>query len=387
MSQQNKRKILFLPAWYPTRIDNMSGIFVRALGLAFEDHFKVDILHVAADKYANKLFEYTIDNDEGLETHIVYYKKPKAKNIITVTYEGILYALAVAIGYYKYRKQNKKPDIFHVFVLTRAALLPFILSFFSNTKYYVTEVWSRYLPDSNEFNGVFRKWLARKIVNKAAGISTVSHSLKNALINHGLNSNNFQVIHSVVPANFYETKLTDLNTEKVRFLHVSCFDDPVKNISGMLNAFKIVQDKGLHFELELVGEGLDLVKMINHCNELGLRNTTFSGKLTGDGLFAAFEAANALVLFSNYETQGCVILEAHACGMVVIGSDVGGIPELISKENGILVKSGDEEQLANAIIDVITKKNDFDAEGIRAKARDRYTKESIVKQFMNFYDR
>lgn len=387
MCQQNKKKILFLPAWYPTRIDNMSGIFVRAFGLAFENHFKVDVLHVAADKNASRLFEYIVKDDEGLETHIIYYKKPKNKNLLTIFYEGVLYALAAGIGYYKYRKVNKKPDIFHVFVLTRAALLPFILSFFSKTKYYVTEVWSRYLSESNEFNGIFRKWLARSIVNKAAGISTVSHSLKNALINHGLNSSNFQVIHSVVPANFYETKLIDLNTEKVRFLHVSCFDDPVKNISGMLNAFKIVQDKGLDFELELVGEGVDLAKMVRHCNELGLRKTTFSGKLTGDRLFAAFEAANTLVLFSNYETQGCVILEAHACGMAVIGSDVGGIPELISSQNGILVKSGDEPELANAIIGIITKKFDFNAKAIRAKAKDRYSKESIVQQFMNFYAR
>lgn len=387
MSAKTIRTVLFLPAWYPTRNDNMGGIFVRAFGLALLKKVNVHVLHIAGQKKMKRIFEYTNKLDDGLETHILYYRKPSNKNIFTVCLEGLMYGIGTLLGYYYYRKQRPRPDIFHVFVLTRAAILPYILSLFSSTKYYITEVWSRYLPEDGSFNGFFRKRLAKKVVNRSSGITTVSLSLKNALIKHSLGHSNFHVINSVVPAAFFRTKLvTDKKVPVVRFLHVSCFDDYIKNISGMLNAFKMVQDAGFLFDLQLVGSGSDLERMKQYAQNLNLKNTEFSGKLTGDDLFEAFERANALVLFSNFETQGCVILEAHACGMPVIGSRTGGIPELISEDDGLLVEPGDENALANAIKKIINNYGSYNRQQIRNNAIANYSFENIASKFLNFYD-
>ncbi|RYF10818.1 MAG: glycosyltransferase, partial [Flavobacteriales bacterium] len=304
----------------------------------------------------------------------------------TKLYEGILYAMAVVIGYFRYRKSNKRPDWFHVFVLTRAAVLPYLLSFFKND-FYVSEAWSRYLPESNNFSGFFRKWLARKIVSRAKGVSVVSNSLKNAMISHGLNSINFQVINSVVPANFFMTKGLSRNSTIVKFLHVSCFDNSVKNISGILNAFKLVQARDFKFNLELVGTGSDFSAMVDYAKDIQVNNVAFSGELTGGNLVNAYHSNDVLVVFSNFETQGCVILEAHACGMPVIATAVGGIPELIAEENGVLVSPQDVKGLANAIIDIINGKYNFNSEKIRKQACLKYSRQAIVQQFFDFYEK
>ena len=380
------KNILFLPAWYPTRIDDMGGTFVSAFGLALLEKANVHILHVAGEKDLKTLFDFTRKEVEGINTYILYYKKFSRKNLISVLAEGFLYGFGTLMAYYKYRQHNRRPDIFHVFVLTRAAVLPYLLSTFSKTNYYITEVWSRYLPEDNSFNGFFRKWLARRIVKRANGISTVSQSLKNALIGHGLNNANFPIIHSVVPKPFFETQIFPHREKAViKFLHVSCFDDYIKNISGMLHAFKIVQEKNFSFELQLVGTGADFDEMRSHAEKLALKNVVFSGKLVGSNLFDAFEAADVLVLFSNFETQGCVILEAQACGMPVIGAATGGIPELISAEKGMLVRPGDEEALAQAIVDMIENYNLFDNAEIRRQATVNYSFDHIADKFIAFY--
>lgn len=382
------KTILFLPAWYPTRNDNLGGMFVRAFGLALLEKTNVHVLHIAGDKRLKTLFEFTRHDDEGINTFILYYRKFSNKNGFTVLVEGFLYGLGTLLAYYKYRKHNQRPDVFHGFVLTRAAVLPYLLSFFSNTNYYITEVWSRYLPEDDTFNGAFRKWLARRIVKRSNGISTVSQSLKNALIAHGLNNSNFPIIHSVVPKPFFETEIISHSENAVlKFLHVSCFDDYIKNISGMLNAFKIVQEQNLPFKLQLVGTGADFDAMVSHAENLGLKNVIFSGKLVGANLFEAFASADVLVLFSNFETQGCVILEAQACGMPVIGAATGGIPELIGEGKGLLVEPGDDIALAESIKNMIKNYCDYDNFKIRNQAIANYSFEHIVDKFINFYEK
>lgn len=390
MLVHKKRTVLFLPAWYPTRNDDMGGIFVRAFGLALDKALQVHVLHVAADTTMKKWLQYELTNDNGIETHIVYYRKFKVKNALSVLLEGLLYGVCAFYGYYQYLKKHKRPDFFHVFVLTRAALLPLLLSLFRKTDYYVTEVWSRYMPEDDSYHGFLRKWLGKRVVANAKGVSVVSHALKNALINHGLNSHNFEIIHSVVPADFFRIKLkndSESENHRVKFLHVSCFDDPIKNISGMLNAFKLVQNEGLDFELNLVGNGIDFEKMQKHAQQIGLSNVKFSGKQTGEELFKSFEEADTLVLFSNYETQGCVILEAHAAGMPVIGSSTGGITELIDKDKGLLVPPGDEEALAAAIKFMINNISMYSPHAIREYAVLNYSYDHVAEKFIKFYQK
>jgi glycosyltransferase involved in cell wall biosynthesis len=75
----------------------------------------------------------------------------------------------------------------------------------------------------------------------------------------------------------------------------------------------------------------------------------FTGEIAYEEVAKAMQQADCLLLFSHIENSPCVIGEALCCGLPVIASRVGGIPELIDEQNGILVPAADETALLNAM--------------------------------------
>jgi glycosyltransferase involved in cell wall biosynthesis len=101
------------------------------------------------------------------------------------------------------------------------------------------------------------------------------------------------------------------------------------------------------------------ILLVGACDDPGLRerlgrlpaNVRYLGPKTREEIDALLVDARALVLPSLcYENQPMTILEAFAAGVPVIGSCIGGIPELVAhKERGLLVEPGSALDLANAI--------------------------------------
>jgi glycosyltransferase involved in cell wall biosynthesis len=105
------------------------------------------------------------------------------------------------------------------------------------------------------------------------------------------------------------------------------------------------------FELEIVGSGPDEPVLRDLAMNLGLRGlVTFSGSLDRAGLARRYREADLFTLASAKETSGNVFAEALACGLPIVGSTAGRIPELVRhSRNGFLVAPGDPLALAAAI--------------------------------------
>ena len=80
-------------------------------------------------------------------------------------------------------------------------------------------------------------------------------------------------------------------------------------------------------------------------------------------------SCDLLVLPSFTESFGLVLIEALACGKPVIGSNVGGIKEIITEDVGLLIDPNDSTDLANAIDRILTD-NDL-MEKFKSNARNR----------------
>jgi glycosyltransferase involved in cell wall biosynthesis len=101
-------------------------------------------------------------------------------------------------------------------------------------------------------------------------------------------------------------------------------------------------------EAHIAGDGIYRAELEGLRNELELtESVTFLGWISTERLIAELDAADIFVLASRTEAQGRVILEAMARGVPVVGTRVGGIPELLSDD--CLVPSEDAEALADAI--------------------------------------
>ena len=95
--------------------------------------------------------------------------------------------------------------------------------------------------------------------------------------------------------------------------------------------------------------------------------------------------SNLFILFSNYENLPCVILEAFACGVPVISTNVGGISEYFPENFGFLINPKDEVALENSILKVYHQGINTNKELMHKYAQDNFGINSISEKFSNLY--
>ena len=112
-------------------------------------------------------------------------------------------------------------------------------------------------------------------------------------------------------------------------------------------------------------------------------HVVFAGPQPHEKLFKWLCAADVFSLATSNEGWANVFLEAMACGLPIVTTDVGGNPEVITGEHlGFLVKPGDENQLAETLVNALNKT--WDKEKIILHAKDNSwdsTVERLIKEF------
>ncbi|MBR5602720.1 MAG: glycosyltransferase, partial [Bacteroidales bacterium] len=214
---------------------------------------------------------------------------------------------------------------------------------------------------------------------------TVTENLATAMRNHGLKNDNYVVLPNVVNLDMFH--ISEKNNAPCKIIHISCFEDKSKNISGLLESLKIINDKGIDFQCTLIGEGMDLDLMKEKAKELQLINkVSFTGLLQGQALADELSSGDFLVLSSNYENMPVVILEALASGLPVVSTNVGGIKEMIDDTKGILVEPKNKEVLAEAMIKMIETHKNYDANYLRNSVIEKYGYESVGRFLSKLYN-
>jgi glycosyltransferase involved in cell wall biosynthesis len=144
---------------------------------------------------------------------------------------------------------------------------------------------------------------------------------------------------------------------------------PVKDQGTLLAAAAKLAAQGQPFRLEIVGSGPLLPQLGRLRDGLGLQaSVTFRGELRHEQLPAVFRRASIYVQSSRHEAQGMAVLEAAACGVPVVGTAVGVLPEL-APAAGAAVPCGDPEALAAALAAVLADAPHRAAMGRAAQAR------------------
>ena len=374
---KERKHIVFLARWYPHRYDPMFGLFVQrhAEAAALFNDITVVYCHACERLQANK-FEIVRTNENNVDTIRVYYNKPENKILSLIRfYRANMKAL----------KLCGKPDMIHVHILTRLGVIAWIQKKLHKTPYIITEHWSRYLP-GNDFGGFLRKLFTKIVVRNAETVTTVTENLAIAMRNHELKNDKYVVLPNVVNLDMFH--ISKRNNNPCKIIHISCFEDKSKNISGLLESLKIIDDKGIDFQCTLIGEGMDLDLMKEKAKELQLINkVSFTGLLQGQALADELSSGDFLVLSSNYENMPVVILEALASGLPVVSTNVGGIKEMIDDTKGILVEPRNKEALAEAMIKMIKTHKNYDANYLRNSVIEKYGYESVGRFLSRLYNK
>jgi glycosyltransferase involved in cell wall biosynthesis len=133
-----------------------------------------------------------------------------------------------------------------------------------------------------------------------------------------------------------------------RLIHVASLN-AVKNQSLLLRAARALIDRGVDAHLDIVGEDTLHGALPALVREIGIeRRVTFHGFRPSEELIPLYQRAHAAVLTSHHEAAGVVTLEAAACGVPTVGTNVGYVADW-APDRAVAVPSASAGQLAEAI--------------------------------------
>jgi glycosyltransferase involved in cell wall biosynthesis len=147
-----------------------------------------------------------------------------------------------------------------------------------------------------------------------------------------------------------------IKKDKVEFIFVGGLDS-AHYFKGLENLIKALSFSPGNWSLNIVGDGDLRKKYEEDVYKVGLeKKIIFRGKLSDDELIRAYQEADCLVLpsINNNEAFGIVLIEAMACGLALIASDLPGVRSVFENEReGLLVKTDDVISLKEALERII----------------------------------
>ena len=154
--------------------------------------------------------------------------------------------------------------------------------------------------------------------------------------------------------------LENRTTEQLRHVLFVGRLSRAKNVDVLLRSLAQLRGEGVAFRATVAGEGPERPALEQLSIELELGHSVeFTGGVTADCVAELLEGAGILVLASQTEGWPKAIVEAMAFGLVVIGSRVGLIPEILGEGRGLMVPPADAEALTNALRSALRAPDQF----------------------------
>jgi len=228
-------------------------------------------------------------------------------------------------------------------------------------------------------------------IQQSDGVTTVSQSLKTDTYRELGVTHDIRVIPNFLDCAVYcRRDVTALrarlapNGEKL-VIHVSNIR-PVKRVAAVVEIFASVR-RTLPAKLLIVGDGPDLNEASRLARALDVADDVeFLGEQ--DQVVLLLSAADVFLLPSAQESFGLAALEALACGVPVVASRVGGLPEVVDDGvTGFLRPQEDLEGMAAAVVKILTEPTLHArfAEAAVTAARQRFSDDRIVPLYEAFY--
>lgn len=230
-------------------------------------------------------------------------------------------------------------------------------------------------------------------IEKSDAVTAVSNSLKYETMEFIHPDQQIQTIYNFVNPNHFSKINTDLKKEleiepheKV-VLHVSNFRK-VKQIDEIVRVFDQTL-KSVDAKLLLVGDGPEWSAVHKLVVEMNLQDHVLMlGKQ--ENLQEIYSISDVFLLLSEKESFGVVLLEAMACGVPCIGTDVGGIPEVIrNNDNGFIVQNHDIVNASARLVELLTNNRlheKFSKQALQT-VQEHFLPEKIICQYEDLYYR
>ena len=351
------KTILHLPKWFPNKFDSQNGIFVKKHICSVQDAYNQKVLYIFKDSGLPE----RVWVEETKEGNVTYYRVSfksfgsTLPDVLMHGYLGVTYGL----------KYSKGVDLIHTHIMGRNVTIGWILSAIRSVKLVHTEHWSLFInPKQWKAKSGLYKRMTKFLFRKTAQVFAVSEPLNKQLkaIYPKLNS---EIVGNVISENPY-TSIEKHST--FTFVHISDLRDDIKNISGVIEAFKIFKtETHSSAQLHIVGDGEDRAML--EAKAKGIPDIQFLGRQSNSEVYKTLNASHCLLLNSKRETFGMVILEAFSCGLPVVCAKNGMSEYFVDQASGYTVDQNDTAGFANALKNIETNYDSYSSERLKEKAK------------------
>ena len=349
-------KILFIAAYFPPSLGGVEN-YVFNIALGFKQTYNAEVVVITANESEKKL---RIEDYFGMKV----YRLPVMMHVSNTPINPLWYFSLKSII------RKEKPDIINshqpvmfmgditAFVADK---IPFVLTYHAGT------MKKKKLP-IDIIIYLYERFVLPHTAKKAFKIICVSKFVRETLLKRY--ASKVTIISPGVNTALY-TPDPEVKREEKLVLFIARYKKmyQMKGLSYLINAIKMLQGVRLH----IVGE----------IEESSDENIEFVGVKQGEELVEEMQKASVLVLASlaHMESFGMVLIEAMACETPVVGTNIGGIPEVIRDGvDGFIVEPRDSNALALAISKIVSDKELATRMGRsgEAKVRENFTWDTRV---------
>jgi N-acetyl-alpha-D-glucosaminyl L-malate synthase BshA len=364
---------------YPTY--GGSGVVATELGLALasmghEIHFISYAIPHRLTRFVNNVYFHEVETSTyPLFEHSLYDLSLTSKMLEVIEYEDldlmhVHYAIPHAVSAYLAKQVWKKAGRKIKFITT-----------LHGTDITLMGLEPTFMP------------LVKFSIEESDGVTAVSRFLKEKTLTNFNVNKEIEVIYNFIDIDKYKPveekpfkKHIATCGEKV-LIHTSNFR-VVKRVTDTIRILEKVK-KELPVKLVLIGDGPDRSECERLARDLDLhKDVLFLGKQ--DAIEEILTSADLFLMPSQSESFGLSALEAMACGVPVISTSVGGLPELvIHNQTGYIAEIGDVDRMAKYTIDLLTNEKKYKsfAKNSRERAVTNFDKNLILPQYVEYYER
>ncbi len=313
---------------------------------------------------------------------------------------GIPYAIPRVSSYKTFLESVKSSDLIHVHghpylssliaaKLAKKYSKPLVLTQHNTFIEYESSFWDHveWLNDCA---------IGRQVLKEADKIVVVSKATGDYVLSLGADPEKIRVLHNGVDLNRFRP-ITGVKDEMRKKLGIS------KDSSVVLTVRRLVYKNGIDTLIEgakkaieknprlvfiVVGKGPDFERIKEEIEQWGIQeNFRLAGFISDEGLPFYYNAADFFVLPSKSgEGLPLVALEAMACGVPVIATNVGGISEVMKEDFGKLVPPNSPDSLAEAILEFSHRELSARKKDLRVIIEQNYSWDKNVEQLVGIYE-
>lgn len=367
----SKIKVLHIAKWFPNENDPQNGVFIQNQILA-NSHFSSQAVLYWGIGDEEKL---DVRKEDGIPTMRLYFSEGSKLSSAARKWSSIKAIIEETWG-------DAKPDVIHLHIADNDQWVALEYAKGNKIPVVLTDHWSGYLDARFQSKSIISKSLTSALWRRVDYATTVSNFLADAIIK-ATGRKDISIIPNVVDTHGVQPN-HDTNTPSLNFGVLADLDDEIKNISGIVRAFRELYHNHSEARLHIIGDGKDRGKLERLVAENNLVDAViFHGRNPHSKSMELLSEVDTVILNSRRETFSVVCLEAIALGKKLISTRCGGPETTLLDENVMWVNVEDDIQLHQAMEASIDAP--FPSEKSIENQVKPYTPESVSNQWFTVY--